>query len=226
MQQITVEHIEKTHPFVDADRQTRLTDDKEQFEAKAGDDGPFVDASLAPIIEQINDMGLTTLQSESGVDADHPARNQQPKEGYIAIKTDCEVTRTVIERAADEAGIVTDRGGYFGENTTAFGAPGITVRMPGTNDGTATLEIRDIANDRFKQQTGRSIHSYKGGDYDDFLDALDVRNEIKDQVAEEHGGYFTAPDADIISLWEAFVAALDREMQQETRLAESPGGVE
>lgn len=202
------------HPFVPG-RTLREADGGDVLEAKAGADGPWVDASLAPIIEALDDLGYETLQSDSGIRADHPGRESyRPTEGYISISIveDDSDRVAAIRRAAERGGLVAGFNTIFGEGRTAFGAEGITVRMPYTNDGASKNQLRLRANEMFENRDGHSIDFYKGGDIDIFIEKVSERNAIRRELAgQDHGGVFDAPDDRVFSMWQSFISALQSE---------------
>lgn len=198
------------HPFV-ADREVRVApDDPDVLEAQVGDDGPWVDASIASVIEDLHELGFETIQSDSGIRADHPGReNYRPTQGYIAMPEEDPGRVERIKRAAEQADLVWGFNPIFGEGRTAFGAEGVSVSMPYANDGTSRLELHDRANDIFEERDGHSIHFYKGSDLDVFREKLSERNAIRrDLAGEEHGGIFDAADKEVLSRWRRFVGHL------------------
>jgi hypothetical protein len=164
--------------------------------------GCNVDAGICDTVDAVNDLGLDTITSCSGLRADHPDEPQyRVTSGYLGIVTRDAAVQRAIRAAAAAAGLTADSDGE-----TAFYLPGVTVRVPRTAAGDAHESVTEEGNRRLMERHGVRLKSLSGTD--EFLQWLRVRDGIIAEYEAERGGINDAPDEAIRAMWTRFVEEL------------------
>jgi hypothetical protein len=185
-----------------------------------------VDYGIAPYLQRIIDLGLSTGQSDSGMKSDHPRHRyvEGEKEGEIidggtyltfwkpeatVVK---ETGRTInsqedidnIRKAAQEAGFIVYDGNVFFQ-------PSIGINLPATKDGTWRQDILDetnrLTNERHPELGGIESGHPSG---DTFMPWLDKRNGYVNEVVNKHGGNANFTDKQIAEMFDKFVSLLEK----------------
>jgi hypothetical protein len=156
-----------------------------------------VDAGLAEHLQRINQAGYKSVQSCSGLGADHPDRKQA--HGYIAwYRADLGAAQeSAIIQAAVAAGLE-DRYGDL------FFLPSLAVRVSLLADGTREKSIREEANKLACSALGYTSTPYG----DDFMPWLAYRERAMAGLAQAHGGLALQNDEQITAAWQTFTALL------------------
>jgi len=171
-----------------------------------------VDYSIAGTLQTLNSFGFHTIQSCSGVKADHPNNGCEHTNGYIAFfKKDLSSQQIhKLGKAAQAANLALiidpdDVGIGSGHGLGLFFTPGVYVRTSITKDGTTRKNIIRQANKLTDKEFGKRDETGTN-----WLGWMDYRDNKEKELIKQHGGWRFTTDTQVRNAWSKFEQELTK----------------